>query len=342
MEATANMSHPRYESISHQFDADHSSFGVQPGGGRSEDSASKIEHALGHGHRAGFNALHEELSHIRRISMHNGRVDLNEFASNATQIESKLHQDGFLQNMHIEFGRHGRAHVVASRGEQTADTQQTNGWLGGNPLGGGTANPGSSNGPYEGRDPRGGTRRLSNDSGFGMGDQGYPDRSTDFGRNSGADFGRHQGADLRGNSNEQRIVNFFVGKGLSPEQAAGIAGNLAHESGSNPGQHERGGHGYGLAQWGGNRLRNLSHYAAESGTSVADLGTQLNFMWKEMNSSESGSLAAIQRTASASQASSVFEQTYERAGIKAYRSRNTHAQRILAQYHGGGDRSEMV
>jgi hypothetical protein len=218
---------------------------------------------------------------------------------------------------------------VADRGEQTGDTQQTNGWFGGNPFGSGRANPEFGNQQYQGRDPRGGERRWSNESSFEIGSQGY------FGR--GADFGGNQGADLRGNSNEQRIVNFFVGKGLSPEQAAGIAGNLAHESGSNPGQHEIGGHGYGIAQWGGPRLRNLHHFAAESGTSVSDLGTQLNFMWKEMNSSESRSLAAIQRTASANDASSAFEQTYERAGIKAYRSRNTHAQRILAQYEGGDD-----
>ena len=50
-------------------------------------------------------------------------------------------------------------------------------------------------------------------------------------------------------ANEQPAFNFFVGKGLTTYQAAGIVGNLVQESNVSPTAVQSGGPGRGIAQW---------------------------------------------------------------------------------------------
>ena len=52
---------------------------------------------------------------------------------------------------------------------------------------------------------------------------------------------------VRGNA--QQAIDFFMSKGLSRAQAAGIAGNLLYESGFNPSAVGDGGTSFGIAQW---------------------------------------------------------------------------------------------
>ncbi|CAN5248449.1 hypothetical protein BH10CYA1_BH10CYA1_09610 [soil metagenome] len=143
--------------------------------------------------------------------------------------------------------------------------------------------------------------------------------------------------------NERRVMNFFIERGLSREQAAGIAGNIAHESpGSRPDQRQfGGGPGYGIAQWEGSRLRALKSFAAEQSSPVSDLETQLKFMWKELNTTEKNSLAAIKRAQTASSAAQIFERNYERAGRPNVQARQGHAGRILAQFTATDGRSNV-
>jgi murein DD-endopeptidase MepM/ murein hydrolase activator NlpD len=60
---------------------------------------------------------------------------------------------------------------------------------------------------------------------------------------------------LTGSNNEERIWNFFIDHGLTPEQTAGIVGNFSVESHFNPFQQEIGKSppigGFGIAQWTG-------------------------------------------------------------------------------------------
>src|SRR5580658_5394526 len=52
------------------------------------------------------------------------------------------------------------------------------------------------------------------------------------------------------NGNDKIAFDFFVGKGLSKDQAAGIVGNLDQESGMDPTIWQYGGGpGRGIAQW---------------------------------------------------------------------------------------------
>jgi len=83
---------------------------------------------------------------------------------------------------------------------------------------------------------------------------------------------------LTGNTNAEKAFNYFIGKGLTAPQAAGIVGNLIQESNVNP--HDP---GFGIAQWGGGRYTALQNFAQQEGKPIGDLAVQLDFMWHELN-----------------------------------------------------------
>ncbi len=73
-------------------------------------------------------------------------------------------------------------------------------------------------------------------------------------------------------NNESGAVQYFVSKGWSPAQAAGIVGNLVHESGGrlnpgalNPGDGSDGSDSIGIGQWNGTRAAALKDFAAKAG-----------------------------------------------------------------------------
>lgn len=95
-------------------------------------------------------------------------------------------------------------------------------------------------------------------------------------------------------SNQQKIMKYFVAKGLDPAAAAGITANLAAESGCEPRKIQGGGIakdnyvpvpgiGFGLPQWTteGNQ-RAFVAYAKSVGKPVTDMQTQLDFIWLHM------------------------------------------------------------
>lgn len=111
-------------------------------------------------------------------------------------------------------------------------------------------------------------------------------------------------------STEKIIWDFFTGKGLNTFAVGGIMGNLFAESALRPENLQntyekklgmtdleytkavdngsytnfvRDSAGYGLAQWTyWSRKQELLEYAQKVGKSIADLGMQLDFMWKEL------------------------------------------------------------
>jgi len=137
-------------------------------------------------------------------------------------------------------------------------------------------------------------------------------------------------------SNEEEAFAYFVKKGLTPAQAAGIVGNLMQESGVNPGSHQLGGGpGRGIAQWSvGERWTGVEALAAEQGKSPYDLGVQLDYIWQELNGTESAAFAALKQASSASEAAVVFEEQYERAGIPNNEARIANAEGVLSKYGG--------
>jgi len=89
-------------------------------------------------------------------------------------------------------------------------------------------------------------------------------------------------------ANERAAYEFFVGKGLTHVQAAGIVGNLIQESNVLPGAVQPGGPGRGIAQWSvGGRYNhdhndNLVWFASQHGEASGSLTTQLQFIWYEL------------------------------------------------------------
>lgn len=91
------------------------------------------------------------------------------------------------------------------------------------------------------------------------------------------------------NPSAVRALNYFVGKGLSREQAAGIVGNLMTESGLNTRALNPYSGAYGIAQWLGSRKTALFNKYGNNPT----LDQQLDFIWHELNSSHSRGLRML-------------------------------------------------
>jgi hypothetical protein len=88
--------------------------------------------------------------------------------------------------------------------------------------------------------------------------------------------------------------NFFLTKGWSPAQAAGIVGGLRGETSNlNASQSHDNGIGLGIAGWNGQRLQALHSFAAQHGTDATDLRTQLEFVNYELNGPEANAGRAL-------------------------------------------------
>jgi hypothetical protein len=130
---------------------------------------------------------------------------------------------------------------------------------------------------------------------------------------SGSSSGREVIATTEQNRRGVQIVNFFVGKGLTPEQAAGIAGNFFAESGLQPNIVNQIG-AYGLAQWLGQRKRNLFEFASTRGEREGNLSleTQLEFTWNELQSYEGAAYRDLIAQTTVESATTSFVNRFER------------------------------
>jgi hypothetical protein len=130
-------------------------------------------------------------------------------------------------------------------------------------------------------------------------------------------------------SNLDQILAFLRGQlGLTPAQAAGVAGNLQVESGFDPAAYNPREDAVGIAQWEGGRLTNLRRFAQQRGTSERDLSTQLAFLQQEFSGPEAGAYARLRQTTTPAEAAAVFDQYYERSAGTSRAQRVTNAQKI--------------
>lgn len=79
----------------------------------------------------------------------------------------------------------------------------------------------------------------------------------------------------------RQAVDYFVNKGLTKAQAAGLVGNLMRESGMNIGATNPNSGAYGLGQWLGNRKTRLFRRYGYHPT----FEQQLDYVWDELNTS---------------------------------------------------------
>jgi hypothetical protein len=139
-------------------------------------------------------------------------------------------------------------------------------------------------------------------------------------------------------TNDKAAFDYFVGKGLTNFQAAGIVGNLDQESGVSPTAVQQGGPGRGIAQWSvGGRWDtdggdNATTYASQQGQSVWSLGLQLDFIWYELTKFSGYGLSKLKATTNVTDATVVFQTDFEGCGTCLQTQRITYAQAVLNAY----------
>ena len=139
-------------------------------------------------------------------------------------------------------------------------------------------------------------------------------------------------------TNDKAAFDYFVGKGLTNFQAAGIVGNLDQESGVSPTAVQQGGPGRGIAQWSvGGRWDtdsgdNATAYAAKQNQSVWSLGLQLDFIWYELTTFSGYGLSKLKATTNVSDATVVFQTDFEGCGTCLQSQRIAYAQAVLKAY----------
>ena len=129
---------------------------------------------------------------------------------------------------------------------------------------------------------------------------------------------------------------------LTPAQAAGVVGNLMHESGGmNPHINEggvvgrpNGSGGYGWAQWTGERKAAFLAYAKEHKLDPGSPAANYGFLVEELRNPkrEHQSLLALRKAHTPQEAARIFRVEFERAGIPHDSSRIISANTLFAAY----------
>lgn len=118
-------------------------------------------------------------------------------------------------------------------------------------------------------------------------------------------------------SNAFKAFNYFVEKGLTPEQSSGIVGNLAQESTINLDSSIENSIGaFGIAQWLGSRRTDLNKFAKDNNRQPDEFNLQLDFIWHELNTTEKRAFKALKQTNTPQAAAEVFVNKFERSGEK--------------------------
>lgn len=115
--------------------------------------------------------------------------------------------------------------------------------------------------------------------------------------------------------NAQQVINFFMSKGLTRAQAAGIAGNLVFESGFNPSAVGDHGTSFGIAQWHNGRGTAMKQWTTAHGYSATSFKGQLEYLWYELNHGEHNALSKLRQTSSANAAGMAFCKYFERPAV---------------------------
>lgn len=111
---------------------------------------------------------------------------------------------------------------------------------------------------------------------------------------------------MRGLRGAMTAQQFFMSKGYTPEQAAGIVGNLIHESGMDPNAVGDNGTSLGIAQFHKERRAALEAFAKERGKPASDFQTQLEFVEHELQTTEGKTRAKLLAAKTPEQAAHAF------------------------------------
>lgn len=98
---------------------------------------------------------------------------------------------------------------------------------------------------------------------------------------------------LTDNPTLKQIFQLLINGGMNAVQAAAVMGNMYAESSFISDRHEVGNDiGYGLVQWSFGRRTNLENFAKQKGVPASDVTMQIEFLFKEYNSSYKSRLSS--------------------------------------------------
>lgn len=147
--------------------------------------------------------------------------------------------------------------------------------------------------------------------------------------------------DFNGGENAKIAFQYFIGRGLTPNQSAGIVGNLQAESGVDPGIQEftpiSGRGGFGIAQWTGGRRVALESYAALNNEKLDSLQFQLDYLWDQelMKGYKTSVLDPIKASSTIRQASDIILHDFEKPAdqsVKVEEYRASLGQKVFDLY----------
>ncbi|HJP96878.1 MAG TPA: phage tail tip lysozyme [Candidatus Saccharimonadales bacterium] len=142
------------------------------------------------------------------------------------------------------------------------------------------------------------------------------------------------GADvnLTGSDNAEKAFNFFVQKGLTAQQAAGILGNLWAESGINPKRQQgNGGPAYGIAQWENPRLSAMRSWVTQHGGDPDSMAGQLSWYWNELQTTEKSAGDKIKTADSVTTATVDIWVYFERAALAQQYQQGSRSQKVMEE-----------
>lgn len=123
---------------------------------------------------------------------------------------------------------------------------------------------------------------------------------------------------------------------ISDEDAAAIVGNAGHESLGFTVMQEikpvSGRGGWGWFQWTGPRRKAFEAFAKQKGLALNSDEANYQFLVYELNTTESAALPAVRKANGLDAKTVAFENSFERAGVKAYNSRVSYAKQAMIAY----------
>ena len=147
---------------------------------------------------------------------------------------------------------------------------------------------------------------LPNDFGPGQGGAGGAG-----GASGGASGGVKLSMDEQ-KATANKIYSSLLDKGYNTNAAAGITGNLWHESGGFGGGSGDSGTAHGIAQWRGDRWAKMQEYAKSVGKDPNDLNTQVDYLDKELKTDYKSAYNLLQHASDVKTATGIFADQVEK------------------------------
>jgi hypothetical protein len=142
--------------------------------------------------------------------------------------------------------------------------------------------------------------------------------------------------ELVGGGNGEKIYNFFLANGLTPNQAVGVIGNFAAESNLNPGAYnpnDVGKPAFGLAQWRASRYSELRMFSGENDLDYKTLEAQLQFTIYELNKYPYLGYSQLKSSSTVYEATKIFEEKFERPQPGTFNKRLSYAKQAFEEYN---------